>query len=391
MASTHPRLGDAARILGELIAFRTEQPRGNLDLCARAAELLRGAGFDCRASRTPDGEKETLFAMLGAGGEGGVVLSAHSDVVDASNQDGWNTPPFAMREKGGTFYGRGACDMKGFIACVLATAPDFAKAKLNEPLYFALSRDEEIGCIGMPDVLALMREANAKPRMAFVGEPTMMNVVAGHKSGAEMRTVFTGAEAHSSRPADGVSAVEYAARFANYLIKCGEQMAQQAQSDSPFAPPHDTINIGVMRGGTAKNIIAGKCEVLWQARALPQNDLAAFIDETDDHINQTLLPMMRASGHHAEVENIRTTLYPGLIPDEESPAVQLAMQLTNTKTWQAVPFGADAGQFQQAGIATAIIGPGDITHAHKPNEQITANDLCACLNFLDNLRAKMSV
>lgn len=395
MPPAHPQLPAATRILGDLIAHQTEPPHGNLPMCAYVAGLLRAAGFAIHTSRTADGNKESLFAALGGGaaaGDGerrGIVLSGHSDVVDASSQSGWKTPPFEMRAAGGALFGRGACDMKGFLACVLASAPAFGKAKLAEPLYFAMSRDEEVGCIGMPDILALMRKAGARPRMAIVGEPTTMQVVAGHKSGAEMRTTFVGTPAHSSRPDDGVSAIDYAAKFANFLMECGAKMKAEGDTNAPFSPPHDTINIGVINGGTAKNIVAAKCEMLWLYRALPTNDIGEFIGKTDRHINEVLLPQMRASGHPASADNRPITIYPGLIPDANSPAVKLAMQLTNAKTWHTAPYGADAGQFAADGIPTVIIGPGDIAHAHKPNEQITADELSQCLTFLDNLRATM--
>ncbi|MGI9337778.1 MAG: acetylornithine deacetylase [Gammaproteobacteria bacterium] len=399
MSQSHPQLPAATRILGDLIAHQTEPPHGNLPMCDYVGGLLRAAGFACHTSRTADGNKESLFAALGEGANAandkrrGVILSGHSDVVDASSQSGWQTPPFEMREKGGILFGRGACDMKGFLACVLASAPAFAKAKLAEPLYFALSRDEEVGCIGMPDILTLMRQAGAHPRLALVGEPTKMQVVAGHKSGAEMRTTFTGTEAHSSRPDDGVSAIHYATRFAAFLLDCAKEMKEAAAKDdnaNPFTPPYDTINIGVINGGAAKNIIAGKCEMLWLYRALPEHNVADFIGKTDRYINEVLLPQMRAAGHPADIDNRRMASYPGLIPDGNSPAVQLAMQLINTDKWQTAPFGADAGQFAEDGIPTVIIGPGDIGYAHKPNEQINTADLSECLTFLDRLRATMS-
>lgn len=395
--SAHPNLPEARRILADLIAHQTEPPHGNLPMCDYVGNILRAAGFAIHTSRTADGQKESVFAALGDDGTNlangkrrGIVLSGHSDVVDASSQSGWKTPPFEMREKDGILFGRGACDMKGFIACALASAPAFAKAKLAEPLYFAMSRDEEVGCIGMPDMLALMRDAGAYPRLAIVGEPTTMQVVAGHKSGAEMRTIFTGTAAHSSRPDDGVSAIDYATKFAAFLLECGEKMKAAGDVNSRFTPHYDTINIGVIKGGAAKNIIAASCEMLWLYRALPQSDIGGFIAKTDNYINETLLPQMRASGHPASIDNRPLASYPGLIPDETSPAVQLAMDLTNAERWHTEPYGADAGQFAEDGIPTVIIGPGDIAYAHKPNEQISEDDLSECLLFLDRLRAAMS-
>lgn len=396
--SAHPQLPAARRILGDLIAHQTEPPHGNIPMCDYVGNILRAAGFVVRTSRTADGRKESLFAALGDDGttaadnkRRGIVLSGHSDVVDASSQSGWNTPPFEMREKGGVVFGRGACDMKGFLACALASAHSFADTKLAEPLYFAMSRDEEVGCIGMPDILALMRDAGAYPRLAIVGEPTTMQVVAGHKSGAEMRTTFSGTAAHSSRPDDGVSAIDYAARFAAFLLECGTKMkADGDTTPSPFTPPYDTINIGVIKGGAAKNIIAASCEMLWLYRALPEHNTADFIAKTDRYINEVLLPQMRASGHPASVDNRPLASYPGLIPNGDSAAVQLAMRLTNTDKWHTAPYGADAGQFAEDGVSTVIVGPGDIAYAHKPNEQISADDLSECLLFLDRLRATMS-
>ena len=381
------RLRSVVSLLGELVGMDTSQPRPTLPLIKFAVKKLRSAGASCRVS---SGSKGAIFATIGpARAEGGVILSAHADVVDARGQK-WKTPPFVMKRDGDRFYGRGTCDMKGFIACALAAAPSFGAASLRRPLHFALSSDEEIGCRGMPDVLKLMRESGARPSLAIVGEPTGMAPVAGHKAGVEMRTVFHGVAAHSALPDEGVSAVAEAARFAVFLEECSTRMAGDADADSPFKPPHGIINVGVIRGGLARNIIAEECAVEWHYRPLPEDDADVILAEVEAYL-RAAEKRMGCGGRFpsARVENHVESRYPGLRVVEDSPALLLACRLLGRTDWTTAPYGTDAGHFQSAGIPAALAGPGDAAQAHKPDEFIEASELEKCMDFLDALRGEL--
>lgn len=388
MTAPHPRLESAVEWLRELVAFDTTPPQSNKALVAHIAARLRNEnGID--GAMLDGGEDKTSFlAAVGPKTDGGVVLSGHTDVVSTDGQE-WSSPPFSLREADGKLFARGACDMKGFLACVLAAAPDFAAADLKKPVHFAFSRDEEIACAGSQDMLRLIRESGMRPGAAIIGEPTRMKIVAGHKTGLTMRTVFRGSPAHSSVPAAGVSAIPFAARFVCHLRDWEDEMRANADSASPFAPPYGTINVGMIEGGTALNIFAERCTLHWHYRGMPGDDTDAFADATDDYLQNTLLPEMRRGGHPADIVNTRTSFYPGLTP-EESEALSLARALSGETGYEVVSFGTEAGYFQKDGIPAVVIGPGDIAQAHKPDEFVEKTQLSECLLFLEKLRARLS-
>ena len=386
---SHPRLSDAIQWLQELTAFDTIPTHSNIPLVRHLEERLGAQDIATTTALTPNGDKATFLATIGPNIDGGVVLSGHTDVVDVAGQD-WDTPPFSLSEKNGRLYARGACDMKGFLACALAMAPLFAQTPLTRPVYLAFSRDEEIGCAGSADMLALIKQCGANPDVALIGEPTRMKTIVGHKAGLTSSTVFHGVAAHSSMPAEGQSAIPFAARFITHLDNLEKEMARQADATSPFSPPHGTINVGMVHGGTALNIFAARCEMNWHYRAMPDEDLDAFVDRINDFLQNTLLPDMRASGHAVAIENTVNTCYPALAPLPDSPALALVAELIGDVSDDAVSFGTEAGHFQQASIPAVVIGPGDIAQAHKPNEYIEISQLAQCLHFFDKLRSKLS-
>ena len=385
---THPRLSAAVEWLRELVSFNTVPSESNKPLVAHVAKRLRE---ECGVigARMPGGEnKESFLASIGPAVSGGVALSGHTDVVEVSERE-WTSPPFALAERGGKLYARGACDMKGFLACALASAPVFCAAPLKKPVHFAFSRDEEIACAGSEDMLKMFSEGGLRPAAAVVGEPTRMQTVAGHKTGLTFRTVFYGSAAHSSMPSAGVSAIPFAARFVSHLQKLEAEMAAAADSSSLFVPPYGTINVGTIRGGAALNIFAAECEMEWHYRGMPEDDMEKFANDVDEYLQKTLLPEMRAGGHPADIVNKRMSSYPGLLP-EESAALELVESLTGNTERGAVSFGTEAGHFQRAGISAAVIGPGDIAQAHKPDEYIEISQLAECLEFMDKLCARLS-
>ena len=386
----HPLLKDTISLLGKLTAHNTEPSRPNLALVDEVRDYLRAHDLPAQVELDETRQKASLLCTIGPAVDGGIVLSGHTDVVDALGQT-WQTPPFTLTEKSGNLHARGSCDMKGFIACVLANAPAFAAANLSRPVHIALSRDEEIGSVGMPQMLEMFRATNLAPAAAIVGEPTEMKIIAGHKAGHEMLTVFKGVAAHSSMPSAGSSATVAAARFAVFLDGLSREMAASPLAGSLFDPPHGSINVGILRGGTAKNIIASECVVDWHYRSLPGEDANLIIERARKYAMEELLPQMRANGHAAaDIEFMEESNYPGLLPEEDSPALALARELLGEQDYGVVPFGADSGFFQQGGIPAVLVGPGSIQQAHKPDEFIAIAQLESCLTFLDALRLRLA-
>lgn len=385
----HPLLASTLSILTELVSYNTESSRPNIDLVLWIKEYLSSHDIDSSTLYNEDHTKLTLLSSIGPTVDGGIVLSGHTDVVDALSQT-WQTPPFTLTQANEALYGRGSCDMKGFIACVLAQAPTFAYAKLKKPIHIALSRDEEIGCIGMEDMLRLMGQNNVKPAAAIVGEPTSMTIVAGHKPGYEMKTTFHGVAAHSAMPDKGYNANIPAAQFCLYLRDLTEKMAATPRADSLFEPPHGVINVGIVQGGAAINIVADYCEVKWHYRPLPDEESEVVIQKIIDYTQEVLLPMMQKSNHPVRIETKILGKYPGLIPDPSADAMMVAKQLTGQSDYGVAPFGADAGHFQKAGIPAVLLGPGSIAQAHKPDEFIQISEIINCLTFLDSLKKYLS-
>jgi acetylornithine deacetylase len=317
------------------------------------------------------------------------VLSGHTDVVPVENQD-WQTPPFSLIEREGRLYGRGAADMKGFIACALAEAPAFAEANLTRPIHLAFTFDEEIGSCGAPILIEQVAEQPYRPSIVIVGEPTEMQVIDGHKGGYELTTTISGLEGHASDPTKGVNAVHIAARFIDHLDQRARELASHPDPETAFAPPYTTISVGAINGGTARNVIAGQCSFDWELRPLPGDDARAIITAIDAFAESELLPEMRAVHAAAAIETVLEASYPGLKQERSSEAVALIRSLTGLNSSDVVPFGSDAGHFQTAGMSTALFGPGSIDQAHKPDEFIAISQLEACLGFLDRLRDWMA-
>jgi len=383
------RLHTTVALLGELVSFPTVSAGSNLDLIHHIAAYLDDFGIASQLSHDESGTKANLFATIGPPIDGGIVLSGHTDVVPVENQD-WQTPPFNLIERDGRLFGRGAADMKGFIACALAQVPAFAEASLSRPIHLAFTFDEEIGSCGAPILIDQVAEQPYRPSIVIVGEPTEMKVIDGHKGGYELTTTITGLEGHASDPTKGVNAVHAAARFIDHLDKKARDLASRPDPETAFVPPYSTISVGTMNGGTARNVIAGQCRFDWEVRPLPGDDARAIIAEIDEFAQRELLPEMRAVYAAAAIDTVLEASYPGLKQDRSSEAVALIRSLTGINSSEVVPFGSDAGHFQAAGMSTALFGPGSIDQAHKPDEFIAISQLEACLGFLDRLRDWMA-
>jgi acetylornithine deacetylase len=358
---------DAIAMLGQLVAFDTTSRDSNLALIEHVEALLAPLGVTATRVPNADGSKANLYATLGPAAEGGIVLSGHTDVVPVDGQ-AWTTDPFVLLERDGRLYGRGTCDMKGFLALALAAAPIFAEpGRLKRPVHLALSYDEEVGCLGAPAMIAEIARNLPRPSAVIVGEPTNMEVVHGHKG---ITSYVTGHEAHSSLTHLGLSANMMAIRLMQRLSEIAAGLARDADPASPFVPKHATLTIGQVNGGTAVNILARECLFVFDLRCPPGTDphaiLAPFMAEA-----RALDAEMKARFPEAGVAVVRRSLTPAFAPEPEGEAERVARALAGDNgPARVVAYAAEAGQFQEAGFSTVICGPGSIEQAHQPNEYV---------------------
>jgi acetylornithine deacetylase len=373
-------------MLRRLVAFDTTSSKSNLKLIEDVRDYLAGHGVAVRLVPNDDGTKANLFATIGPEGDGGVVLSGHTDVVPVDGQD-WATDPFAMVERDGKAFGRGTTDMKGFIATALALVPDMVAATPRTPLHFAFSYDEEVGCLGVRPLLALLARELPNPRLAIIGEPTEMKVASAHKGVYSFYTTVTGREAHSSASHLGVSAIAAAARIVDHIYGVAEELAESGHKEADFDPPYTTLNVGRIDGGTARNIIARQCRFAWEIRPVPGDDAEQIRARVQSFIDGTVVPAMRERFAGAKVETEVGAWVPPLVPKEGSPAEALVLMLTGQNRAGAVPFGSEAGLFQAQGIPAVLLGPGSVRQAHQPNEFVDIAQIAACEAFLKKLIA----
>lgn len=372
------------RMLGRLVAFDTTSSGSNLALIDYVRSYLSGHGVEARLSHDEAGAKANLLAAIGPRAAGGVVLSGHTDVVPTAGQ-AWASDPFTLTERDGRLYGRGAADMKGFLAVALALVPEMLARELKVPIYLALSFDEEVGCLGVPHLIRQLEAELPKPGLAIVGEPTAMKVAGAHKGIYAFLTTVTGRVGHSSAPERGVNAVMVAAELIACLSRLAEEMRAAAPAGSEFEPPHDTINVGLIEGGTAINIIPGACSFRWEHRPLPESDPGRVAGRLRAFAESELLPAMAEVSAEAGIATQETCAVPPLTPEPGSPAESLALTLTGQNRAGVVSFASEAGIFQRAGIAAVLIGPGDIAQAHQPNEFVDPGQLDSCAAFLRRL------
>ncbi len=375
-------------ILADLIAFPTVSADSNLDLIDYAANRLDACGAEVFVSHDDGGSKANLFATIGPERADGIVLSGHTDVVPADTAE-WASDPFAMRETDGRLYGRGACDMKGFVAAALAMAPQFASTNLARPVHVSLTYDEEVGCLGAQQLVAELARRNIRPTAAIIGEPTDMRIIEGHKGCYEYTTEFTGRAGHGSEPDRGVNAIEYAVRYVARLLELGDELKRRPPPESRYEPPWTTVQVGRIAGGSARNVIAAHCAVDWEMRPVDTRDADHVKAKLAAFCRDELLPRMRAGAPEAEIRT-RVIAEVGsleVMPDNE--ARTLVAELTGCHDADVVSFGTEAGLFQDLGAAAVVCGPGSIAQAHKPDEFVAVTQLQACLDMLDGLNNKL--
>lgn len=371
-------------LLGELIAFDTTSVNSNLQLISFVGDYLEQRGIKSRLTYDETGKKANLWATIGPDIAGGVVLSGHTDVVPVEDQS-WSSDPFTMVARDNKLFGRGTADMKGFVACALAHTDYFNAQSLQVPVHFAFSYDEEVGCIGVGGLIKDVVENLPIPRAVIVGEPTSMKIIGGNKGGRSFKTVVNGVDGHSSLPQLGANAILAANKIINKLVEVQQRLKDEASPDNGFSPPYTSLDLGLINGGTASNIIPARCEFSWGFRGLPDEDMDAIENEVREFIDSQVLPQLQAISTSTSISTDLRSDVPPLKPDENSSAEQLVRHLSRLNSSSRVSYGTEAGLFQQAGIAGVIFGPGDIEQAHLPDEFISIGQMHECCDFMTTL------
>jgi acetylornithine deacetylase len=372
-------------MLRALVGFDTVSRNSNLALVDHVQAYLEGQGVQVRRITDAEGRKANLVATIGPADVPGYVLSGHTDVVPVDDQE-WTSDPFTLRIDGDRAYGRGTADMKGFDACVLASVPEMLAAPLGVPLHIALSYDEEVGCQGVKEIIALMRQWQPLPLGCFIGEPTGMDVVIAHKGKKSFRTEVRGTSAHSSMAPSAVNAVDYAADLVLKIRDIGGRLAREGARDALFDVPHTTAHTGQIHGGSTVNIVPELCWLDWEIRSLPQDDLDGLVAEVQAYATDVLLPQMRAVAPAADILFHPLAVISAVDIAPDADLTVLTKRLAGRNAHRKVAYGTEGGFYQdEAGIPSIICGPGSIEQAHKPDEFVAQGQLDRCEAFLSAL------
>lgn len=369
----------------KLIGFDTTSRNSNMALIDFVRTYLDDLGIETTLVPNEDGTKANLYATLGPSDKPGIMLSGHTDVVPVDGQ-AWDTNPWELTEKDGRYFGRGTCDMKGFIAICLAYAPEFLSRELETPIHLAFSYDEEIGCIGVHSLIEKMKHMPIKPAMCIVGEPTSMDVSLGHKGKRSYDATFRGFEAHSSLAPQGVNAIAYAAELITYMSSMANRFAKEGPFDEAYDVPHTTVHTGTIEGGTALNIVPKECKISFEFRNLAEHNPDSIIEEIETFARKELEPRMQAVQPGTGIEIVEVTDAPGLNTAPDEDVVTFVKSLAGRNDHIKVAFATEAGLFRErVGIPTVICGPGSIEQAHKPNEFVSRDQLGQCEQLMRNL------
>jgi acetylornithine deacetylase len=372
-----------------LVAFDTTSRESNLDLIHFVEDYLAGHGVESTLVFNDDKSKANLVASIGPDtAQGGVVLSGHSDVVPVDGQD-WSSDPFQVVERNGRLYGRGTCDMKGFLAVALALVPEFQKSRLRAPVHIVLTYDEETDCSGAARLMHALPESGLAPRAVIIGEPTEMRIVNAHKGQCTFETRIVGREAHSSAPHLGVNAIDIAMRLIAYLKAVAVEIESLPQRMHGATPPYSTINVGTITGGQQVNIVPAECRFEWEIRAIPGHDVDDIVARFNAYAAELVTEFsQKFSG--ASIETIMTSAVAPFFRQDDSPAETLVKSLAGTNEAGTVAFGTEAPCYQQAGMSVVVFGPGSIAQAHKPDEFITLEQVDACVEFMRRLMKRLA-
>ena len=376
------------KILKDLISFKTISGENNSSLINYCEDILTKCGASSFKVFDEEKKRVNLFATLKAKKPNGlesIILSGHTDVVPVSK--GWSTDPFVAEIKEDKLYGRGSCDMKGFLACSLAFAEIFSKSNLSRDIHFSLTFDEETACIGAPLLIEELKKRKITNGICIVGEPTKMRIIDSHKACYEYTTFFEGLAGHSSKPDEGVNAAEYASKYVNKLMSLRNELMNREPKNSIFTPPYSTLSIGGIFGGIAHNVIADKCHVNWETRPINKEDGVYLNNEIDKYANELLTEMKKKYPNSAIKKKIIGEII-GFNRVTNSKACEFVSSITGDNEREVVSFGTEAGLFQEIGISTVVCGPGSIEQAHKIDEFIELSEIKECLSFLEGVKNK---
>lgn len=382
----------AEAILRKLVSFPVLGGESNLPIAQWIRGYMNDLGVVSHTMTNDDHTKIGIHARIGPPVDGGIILSGHMDVVPVEGQD-WDTNPFEVVDDGkGKLYGRGTCDMKGFLACCLHLIPEMMEANLKKPIYLAFSYDEEVGCQGAPALIDDIGTTYAeKPKFAIIGEPTMMQPVIGQKGICVLETTVNGSAGHSSRIRQEVSAVHEAARLIVWIEEKMNELIQKGHLDDRFDPPHSSMHVGSVTGGIAPNVIADQATFEWDMRVIPGNTVDQILDEFHQYCAEreeklkSIFPDFKITttmGHYP---------VPPLDTSADSDILKLVQKLTGNHRWETVSYAAEAGQFSEAGYESIICGPGSIAQAHRANEFLEKEQLQLGIAFVKNLIQELSL
>lgn len=379
---------NSKEMLAKLVSFDTTSVKSNLALIHWVQGYLEEYGVKSHLVYDETKNKANLHAIVGPAEKAGIVLSGHTDVVPVEGQ-AWDSDPFELREQNDLLYARGTCDMKGFIAVALSKLPEMVKKPLNSPIHFALSYDEELGCLGAHSLADHIAQASVKPKLCVVGEPTLMKTITGHKGICDLECTVHGKESHSSLAPYSVNAVEYAAE----LIAHTKSIARRIQNEGPFNrqfdPPFTTVHVGVIKGGTALNIVPNHCEFAIEVRNIPEVNSEDILEEIRQFAFRHLEPRMKEIDPKTGFDFKYTAGVHSFDIANDNPMVDFVLSLSGANATEKVSFATEAGIFHNKGIPTVVCGPGSIAQAHKPNEFIAREQLVKCENFMDRLLDKL--
>lgn len=378
-------------ILAKLVSYPVLGGESNMSIIHWIKEYIESYGFATTLVPNEEGNKASLHCRIGPAVDGGVILSGHTDVVPVEGQE-WTTNPFELTDKGdGKLYGRGSCDMKGFLACCLAALPEMVKADLKKPIYFAFSYDEEVGCLAGPELAkAIHTDYNETPKYAIIGEPSLMEPIVGQKGIYILETYVNGSAGHSSRIKQEVSAIHEAMRLILWLENKMNQLIEDNRLDDRFQPPHSSIHIGLVNGGIAPNVIADKAHFYWDLRTIPMDDTETIVAEFETFCRQREEELRKIfPGFKIDtIENHPPV--PPLDTKADDDVVDLVKRLSGKSKLNTVAYAAEAGQFANEGFQTAICGPGSIAQAHRANEFIAKDELVKGMQMMRHLIHELS-
>ena len=377
-------------LLERLVSFDSTSRNSNLQLIDYIRDYLDGFGVFYRVAGDPSGQKAALHAIIGPLEAGGMALSGHVDTVPVDGQ-AWTGDPFAMRRQDGRLIARGSCDMKGFVASCLAAVPDFMARPLRRPLHLFISYDEETDCAGAKRLIRDLDESGLRPSLCIVGEPSGMQPILAHKGKLNLNVTVRGLTGHSSDPAKGVNAVHAAGEAIALVAAEARRLAAEGPFEDGFDPPHTTIHVGTVQGGSILNIIPEHAAFAMEWRHIPGDSPYRHMDRLRSVVAGTIEPAMKAVRPECGFSYEICLEMPGMKLADGHALTEAVKQVTGSNSTGKVSYGTEGGFFEQAGIATIICGPGHIAQAHQPDEWIAESELHACDRFVRGMADRLLV